>query len=114
MFYINVFSFSAESNEESKCTENGAEDDVEEHLEEEFTVLEANAIVDPWAMMVHVEDASIACGAVVAAFGFEDVADEAEATTFLVGIVEEETPGYMIGGGYTNSKALCQGRSTWS
>ena len=39
---------------------------VEEHVHEEFVVVEADAVSDPGAMMVHLEDAAIALRAVMA------------------------------------------------
>jgi hypothetical protein len=33
---------------------------IQEELDEELSVVEANAIVDPWAMVVHVENATVA------------------------------------------------------
>ena len=49
----------------------------EEH--EELVVFEADAVVDPWAMMIHLEDASATRAAVVTAVGFDFVASVAVA-----------------------------------
>ena len=39
---------------------------MEEHVHEEFVIVETDAVCDPWAVMVHLENASVALGAVVA------------------------------------------------
>ena len=39
---------------------------VEEHVHEEFVVIEADAVRDPWAVMVHLQDAPVALGAMMA------------------------------------------------
>ena len=39
---------------------------MEEHVHEEFVVVETDAVCNPRAVMVHLEDASVALGAVVA------------------------------------------------
>ena len=39
---------------------------MEEHIHEEFVVVETDAVCNPWAVMVHLENASVALGAVVA------------------------------------------------
>jgi len=38
---------------------------VEEHVQEELVVVETDAIGDPWAVMVHLEDAPVALRAMV-------------------------------------------------
>ena len=39
---------------------------MEEHVHEELVIVEANAVGDPRAVMVHLEDASVALGAMMA------------------------------------------------
>ena len=39
---------------------------VEEHVHEEFVVVETDTVSNPWAMMVHLEDAAVALGAMMA------------------------------------------------
>ena len=55
---------------------------MEEHVHEEFIVVEADAVGNPGAMMVHLEDAAIALGAVMAPVRFSLVAPltDADAT----------------------------------
>ena len=52
---------------------------VEEHVHEEFVVVEADAVGDPGAVMVHLQDASVALRAVVAPVGLRLVAPLADA-----------------------------------
>ena len=47
----------------------GAKEDVDEELKEELLIVEADASVDPWAVMIHASDASPADGAMVALRG---------------------------------------------
>mmetsp|Transcript_44548 Transcript_44548/g.128774 ORF Transcript_44548/g.128774 Transcript_44548/m.128774 type:complete len:269 (-) Transcript_44548:275-1081(-) len=46
---------------------------VPQQLDEEFSVVEADAIVDPWAMVVHVQDATVANAAVMCAVRLPDI-----------------------------------------
>ena len=60
---------------------------VEEHVHEEFVVVEADAVGDPGAMMVHLEDAAVALGAVMASVRFSLVtplADSDAAVAFTL------------------------------
>ena len=52
---------------------------MEEHIHEEFVVEETDAVSDPWAVMVHLENASVALGAVVASVRLSLVAPLANA-----------------------------------
>jgi len=47
---------------------------IEQELHEEFAVVEAHAVVDPWAMMIHVKNAPIADAAVVAPVRLPNIA----------------------------------------
>ena len=51
---------------------------MEEHVHEEFIVVEANAVGNPRAMMVHLENAAIALGAVMASVRLRLVAPLAD------------------------------------
>jgi len=55
--------------------------DVKQQLDEELPVVEANTIVDPRAMMVHVEDAPVANAAVMHAVRLPDIAHLAISST---------------------------------
>lgn len=52
----------------------GASEDIIEKLEEVLLIVDADAVVDPGAVVIHARDASIARGAVVRLWGFERVA----------------------------------------
>ena len=52
---------------------------MEEHIHEEFVVIETDAVCNPWAVMVHLENASVALGAVVASVRLSLVAPLANA-----------------------------------
>ena len=54
---------------------------MEEHIHEELVVVESDTIGDPGAMMVHLEYALIALGAVMAPVGLGLVAPLADANT---------------------------------
>ena len=56
---------------------------MEEHVEEELVVVEADAVGDPWAMVVHLEDAAIALRAVMAPVGLRLVAPLADTHTTI-------------------------------
>ena len=48
--------------------------DVDDEEHKELAVVEAHAVVDPGAVVVHIQDAAVADGAVVRPIGFPDVA----------------------------------------
>ena len=56
---------------------------MEEHVKEELVIVEADAVGDPWAMVVHLEDAAIALGAVMAPVGLRLVAPLADTHTTI-------------------------------
>jgi hypothetical protein len=67
----------------SKCREDDSCEDadntdegVEDEQEEELSVFKTDAVVDPRAVMIHIQDTSVADGAMVASFRFEYMADE--------------------------------------
>ena len=65
---------------------------VDEKKYEELAIPEANAIVDPRAVMVHVENAAIARGTMMATLGFEDVAHQAVTASFVLRVTKMEAP----------------------
>ena len=73
------------------------DEDVDEEKYEELAVPEANAIVDPGAVMVHVENAAIARGTMMAALRLEYVAHQTVTASFVLWITEVEAPedGYL-------------------
>eukprot|EP00353_Schmidingerella_taraikaensis_P014142 CAMPEP_0185581814 /NCGR_PEP_ID=MMETSP0434-20130131/19055_1 /TAXON_ID=626734 ORGANISM="Favella taraikaensis, Strain Fe Narragansett Bay" /NCGR_SAMPLE_ID=MMETSP0434 /ASSEMBLY_ACC=CAM_ASM_000379 /LENGTH=185 /DNA_ID=CAMNT_0028200443 /DNA_START=366 /DNA_END=922 /DNA_ORIENTATION=- len=54
---------------------------VEEHVHKEFVVVESDAVGDPRAVMVHLQDAPVALGAMMAPIGLRLVAPLANAHT---------------------------------
>jgi len=65
---------------------------VDQEQKEVLPVPKAHAVVDPGAVVVHVEHAAVANRAVVAPFGLEDVAHEAVSAASLLGVTKMETP----------------------
>lgn len=65
---------------------------VDQQQDEKLAVPEPDAVIDPWAVVVHVQDASIASGAVMAALGLEDVAHETIAAALILGVTQMEAP----------------------
>jgi hypothetical protein len=57
---------------------------VEQEVEEKLSVVEANTVVDPWAMVVHVEDAAITNAAMMRAIWFPHVAHLAIPSPFCL------------------------------
>ena len=74
------------------CGNPGHDEDIYQKEQEVFAIPEANAIVDPRTMVVHVQNTPIACRTVVASFGFEDVAHEAIPPTLVLVISKMESP----------------------
>jgi len=72
---------------------------INQQEEEVLAVPKPNTIIDPGTVVVHIEHAAIANGAVVAALRLKDVAHEAVATAFLLWIAQMEAPehGYLSG-----------------
>jgi len=56
---------------------------VKEHIEEEFVVVETNAVGDPGAMVIHFKDTAVALGAVVTSIGLGFVAPLANTNTSI-------------------------------
>ena len=54
---------------------------MEEHIHKKFVVVEADAVSNPWAVMVHLENASVALRAMVASVRFGFVAPLANTNT---------------------------------
>jgi hypothetical protein len=65
---------------------------IAEEQDEILPVPEANAIIDPGAVMIHVKHTSIACGAVMASLGLEDVAHEAVSSPLVLVVTQMESP----------------------
>ncbi len=55
-------------------------------------MIHATAIIDPGAMVIHVEHASVAGRAVMAALGLEHVAHEAVPAAFVLWVSQMEAP----------------------
>jgi len=56
---------------------------VEEHIHKKFVVVEADTVGNPWAVMVHLENASVALRAMVASVRFSFVAPLANTNTTI-------------------------------
>ena len=66
--------------------------DVNQEQDEEFSIPKADAVVYPGAMMVHVEHASVAGGAVMASFWLEDVAHKTISAPLILRVSQVEAP----------------------
>ena len=69
LFVVKRFGFLESASEDRvarSCNQIASERAVEDHVHEELVVVETDAVGNPWAVMVHLQDASIALGAVVA------------------------------------------------
>lgn len=67
------------------------QDNIEQHQNEELPIVETNTVVDPWAMVVHIEDATVADRTVVAPLRFEYVTNQTIPSLLVLRIVEVET-----------------------
>ena len=52
---------------------------MEDHVHEELVVVETDAVCDPWAVMVHLQDAAVALGTVMTSIRLGLVAPLADA-----------------------------------
>ena len=70
--------------------------DDQEHIHQKeqklLAIPETYAVIYPWTMMVHIEDTSVAGGAVVAPLGLEDIAHEAITSTLVLVVAQVESP----------------------
>ncbi len=57
--------------------EDSDEKGVDDQEHEGLSVLETDAVAEPRTVVVHHEDAALACAAVMGSFGFENLADQA-------------------------------------
>ena len=69
-------------------------ENVDEEQYEEFTIPKADTVINPWAMVIHVEYASSTAWAMMASLWLEYVAHQAVATTLTLCISQVETPEY--------------------
>ena len=53
---------------------NRAKENVDEELQEELLIIESNAVINPWAMMVHPSDAAFTNRTVMAKWWFDRLA----------------------------------------
>lgn len=70
----------------------GGDEDVDEQEEEELAIPEADAIIYPGTVVVHVEYAPAAGGAVVTPLWLEDVAHQTVATSLVFCVAQVEAP----------------------
>jgi hypothetical protein len=78
--------------EKSNNNKVSAQKNVDQKKHEKLPVPESNAIVNPRAVMVHIEDTPIASRAVMAAFGLENVAHQTVTPSFVFRISEVKAP----------------------
>jgi len=65
---------------------------VYQQQDEELTVPKADAVVDPWTVVVHVQHATVACRAVMAPLWFEDIAHQAIPPSLVLRVSQVEAP----------------------
>ena len=81
-----------EAREHESCVVVGGEMDVGEQKHEVFAIPEANAVVHPRAVVVHVDHAAVAHRTVVAALRLEQVAHQTIPLAFFLTVVDVEAP----------------------
>jgi len=74
------------------CNKVGHEEHVDEEKDEEFAVPKADAVIDPWAVVVHIEHTSVAARAVMASLWLKDVAHQAISATLVLRVTQMEAP----------------------
>jgi len=65
--------------------------DVHEQLDEELPVVKADTVVDPWAVVIHVQHAPVAYAAVMSSVRFPDITHLAVPSSFCL-ITHVESP----------------------
>ena len=69
-------------------------ENVDQQQDKELAIPEANTVVDPRAMMVHIEHTTATTRAMVASFRLEDVAHQTISSSLMFCITKMETPKY--------------------
>lgn len=69
-------------------------EDIDEQKHEEFAVPKANTVVDPRAVMVHVQHTPVASRAVMASLRLEYIAHQAVPPSFILRVSQVEAPEY--------------------
>ena len=68
--------------------------DVDEEQNEELAVPKADAVVNPWAVMVHIEHTPVARRAVMTPLWLKNVAHKAVSASLILRISQVEAPKY--------------------
>ena len=76
----------------SDGNEVGDDQHVDEKEDEEFAIPETDAVVDPRAVVIHVEDTPVAATAVMAPLWLENIAHEAITASFVLRVAQMEAP----------------------
>lgn len=61
---------------------------VNKQKHEIFSVPKTNTIINPWAVMIHVQDTSIACGTVMTSLRLEYITHQAISSAFVLRITQ--------------------------
>lgn len=77
---------------QAKSYEVGYCEYVYKQKKEIFAVPKTNTVIDPGAMVIHVQNTPIANRAMMASLWFENVAHETVTTTFLFWVAQVEAP----------------------
>ena len=70
----------------------GDDQHVNEEQDEKFAVPKSNTVVNPGAMMIHVQHAPVARGTMMAALRLKYVAHQAVSTAFILWVTQVESP----------------------
>jgi len=66
------------------------DDCVEQKEQEEFSVVESDAIIQPGAVVIHIKHASVASWAVVTSLRLENVANQTVSSSLVVWVIQEK------------------------
>ena len=69
-------------------------ENIDQQQDKELAIPEANTVVDPRTMMVHVEHATATTRAMVTPLRLEDVAHQTVSSSLVFSITKMETPKY--------------------
>ena len=65
---------------------------IDQQKNEKFPVPEADTVVDPWTMMIHIKNTPIARRTMMASFWLENVTHQTVTTTLVLWITKMEAP----------------------
>ena len=75
-----ILQFSAQNNQGENTTddtEHSHKECINNQKHKSFSIFETDAVAQPWTMMIHHQDTSLASTTVMGSFGFEDLTNQA-------------------------------------